>query len=201
MNYQINHCGILILAAGQSARLGIPKQLLDYEGLSLIKRVAQTALESGIGKVTVVLGANAEQIRTELDMPALCLVENRGWEEGMASSVRAGVRAITAMDRDTDGLMILVCDQPYLGKTVLQQLIQLQRESGLPLAACVYDGKAGTPALFHKTVFPELLELTGDTGARKLINSYGDQVAQLTFEEGKIDIDTKEDYEKLTRNK
>ncbi len=201
MDYRINHCGILILAAGQSARLGSPKQLLDFEGMSLIKRVVGTALDSSIGNVAVVLGANAEKIRNELDMPDLCLIENSDWEEGMASSVRAGVKAMTALDPDTDGLMILVCDQPHLEPSVLQQLLHVQRESGLPAAASVYDGRTGTPAVFHRSFFPKLLELRGDTGARKLITLYGDQVALVDFEKGKIDIDTKEDYEKLIGNK
>jgi molybdenum cofactor cytidylyltransferase len=201
MGVRVSHCAILILAAGQSSRLGSPKQLLEYNGASLIKRVVQTALDSEIGRVTVVLGANANKIGTELDMPGLCLIENSDWEEGMASSIRAGVKAITDLEPDTDGIMILVCDQPHLERPVLDQLLQVQRETGLPVTASVYQGRTGTPAIFHKSFFPLLMELKGDTGARKLFSEHSGQVALVPFEKGIIDIDTKEDYEKLIHNK
>jgi molybdenum cofactor cytidylyltransferase len=201
MGCRVNKCGILILAAGQSARLGSPKQLLDYQGTSFIKRVAKTALDSAIGRVLIVLGANEKEIRTELDMPDLCLIENSAWEEGMASSIRAGVSAVRDMDPDTDGVMVLVCDQPYLEKSVLKQLLQVQRDTGLPIAASVYEGKAGTPAVFHSSFFPQLMELNGDKGAKKLILTYSGQVALVPFEMGIIDIDTKEDYQNLIGNK
>jgi molybdenum cofactor cytidylyltransferase len=201
MDVRVTHCAILILAAGQSSRLGSPKQLLEYHGTSLVKRVAQTALDSAIGPVAIVLGANANRIGTELDMPDLCLIENRDWQEGMASSIRAGVKAITDLEPDTDGIIILVCDQPHLEGDILKQLLQVQKDTGLPVAASVYVGKTGTPAVFHKSFFPLLMELKGDTGARKLFSEYSDQVALLPFEKGIIDIDTKEDYDKLIHNK
>jgi molybdenum cofactor cytidylyltransferase len=201
MGVRVSHCAILILAAGQSSRLGSPKQLLEYNGASLIKRVVQTALDSEIGRVTVVLGANANKIGTELDMPGLCLIENSDWEEGMASSIRAGVKAITDLEPATDGIMILVCDQPHLERPVLGQLLQVQSETGLPVTASVYQGRTGTPAVFHKSFFPLLMELKGDTGARKLFSEHSGQVALVPFEKGIIDIDTKEDYEKLIHNK
>jgi molybdenum cofactor cytidylyltransferase len=201
MGVGVSHCSILILAAGKSSRLGSPKQLLEYHGTSLIKRVAQTALDSEIGSVTVVLGANADKIRTELEIPDLILIENTDWEEGMASSIRAGVNAIADLEPDTDGIMILVCDQPHLEGAILKQLLQVQRDTGLPVTASVYQGKTGTPAVFHKNFFPLLMELKGDTGARKLFSEHSDQVALVPFEKGIIDIDTKEDYEKLIHNK
>ncbi len=201
MGVAVSHCAILILAAGQSSRLGSPKQLLQYQGTSLIRIVAQTALDSEIGSVTIVLGANANKIGSELVMPGLRLIENSDWEEGMASSIRAGVKAITDQDPDTDGIMILVCDQPHLEGAILKQLLQVQRDTGLPVAASVYQGKTGTPAVFHKSFFPLLMELKGDTGARKLFLEHSSQVALVPFEEGIIDIDTKEDYQKLIHNK
>lgn len=201
MGDSINNCGILILAAGQSSRLGSPKQLLEYRGDTLIKRTVQTALDAEIGSVTVVLGANADMIEPELIIPGLHLIRNNDWEEGMASSIRAGVNAIREMDPQTDGIMILVCDQPHLNRSVLQHLFRLQKETGLPIAASVYEGLPGTPALFHKSFFPALLGLKGDTGARKLISAFDAQVAKLPFDQGIVDIDTKEDYQKLVQNK
>lgn len=200
MGTVITKCDILILAAGQSSRLGSPKQLLDFGGISLVGRVAQTALDSGIGKVFVIVGANSGKIRSELKLPGLCLIENDGWSEGMASSIRVGLKAIEEADPEADGVMILVCDQPHLTSAVLNQLLQKQKESGLPMAASVYGEKMGTPAVFHRSVFPELMALKGDTGARKIFMAHGGQVARVAFDNGIVDIDTKEDYEKLIHN-
>src|SRR5215204_4331408 len=130
MSVEIRHCAVLILAAGQSSRLGSPKQLLDYQGTSLIKKVVQTALASEIGHVIVVVGANSVRIISELNMPGLHIVENKDWEEGMSSSIRLGVKEARKINPRTDGLMILVCDQPYLDKTVLQNVLLTQKQSG-----------------------------------------------------------------------
>ncbi len=200
MSGAINRCAVLILAAGQSSRLGSPKQLLEFEGSPLISRVAKTAVEADIGEVFVVVGANAEQVKNELNMPHLRLVLNEEWQEGMASSIRKGLAAVEKAEPEVDGVMILVCDQPYLEAGTLREILQKQQASGLAMAASVYQGKVGTPAVFHRSIFPQLMELTGDTGARKLFNAHAGEVALVPFEKGIIDIDTKEDYEKLIHN-
>jgi molybdenum cofactor cytidylyltransferase len=200
MNNAITRCAVLILAAGQSSRLGSPKQLLEFKGSPLISRVARTAVDAGIGEVFVVVGANGEQVKNELNMPHLRLVENEDWMEGMASSIRKGLAAVEDADPEVDGIMILVCDQPYLEAGTLREILQKQQASGSAMAASEYQGKVGTPAVFHRSIFPKLMELKGDTGARKIFNAYADQVALVQFEKGIIDIDTKEDYEKLIHN-
>jgi len=200
MSHAITRCAVLILAAGQSSRLGSPKQLLEFEGSPLISRVAKTAVEAGIGEMFVVVGANAEQVLAELEMPGLRVVKNEEWKEGMASSIRAGLAAVEKADLEADGVMILVCDQPYLEAGTLREILQKQQSSGSAMAASVYQGKVGTPAVFHRSIFPKLMELKGDTGARKIFSAYADQVTLVQFEKGIIDIDTKEDYEKLIHN-
>jgi molybdenum cofactor cytidylyltransferase len=200
MSNAITRCAVLILAAGKSSRLGSPKQLLHFEGSPLIRRVAKTAIDAGIGEVFVVVGANAEQVVTELNMPQLRLVENEDWQEGMASSIRNGLAAVEKADPEVNGIMILVCDQPHLDTGTLQAILKKQQTSGLVIAASLYEGKVGTPAVFHRSIFPALMELKGDTGARKIFSAYSEQVALVPFEKGIIDIDTKEDYEKLIHN-
>jgi molybdenum cofactor cytidylyltransferase len=96
-----------------------------------------------------------------------------------------------------DGIIILVCDQPYLNQDVINALIEAQRESGLPAAAATYGGKLGTPALFHKSLFSELMSLSGDTGARKILERKRGNVVEVEFEMGVVDIDTQKDYERL----
>ncbi|HSF88956.1 MAG TPA: nucleotidyltransferase family protein [Saprospiraceae bacterium] len=200
MSNAITKCAVLILAAGKSSRLGSPKQLLNFEGSALISRVAKTAIDAAIGEVFVVVGANAEEIVMELNMPDLYVVKNEEWEEGMASSIRNGLDQVQKSDPMVDGIMILVCDQPYLNADTLREILHQQRASGHAMAASVYHDQVGTPAVFHRSIFPALMELRGDTGARKIVSAYGEQVALVPFEKGIIDIDTREDYEKLIHN-
>ena len=199
--YHINQCGIVILAAGQSRRLGEPKQLLPFGGTALVVRVAEAACRLKLYPVIVVLGAHAEMIEPYLNIPGLSIVFNPDWEEGMASSIRKGIEAMDMNYPHVDGIQFLVCDQPHLDHQLIRDLIELQDETGLPAAACSYNGKLGTPALFHKTIFHELLQLRGDIGARKILEEMKDEVAILTFEEGKIDIDTMADYHQLLNQK
>lgn len=199
MAYSIENCAILVLAAGQSKRLGVPKQLLSFEGETLINRLLQLVKKSTQFPITLVLGANAKAIQDQLEETDLSILLNNDWEEGMASSIRAGIEQIMTQDPGVDGVMILVCDQPFINEEHIQSLIEKQRLSGLPLAACYYAGVIGTPALFHRSIFPELLELKGDIGAKSIIKKRESEVAKLHFEQGAIDIDTMEDYQQLIR--
>lgn len=197
MKYSIEQCGIIILAAGESKRLGSPKQLLSFEGTTLLALAAKTAAESGLYPVVVVLGANAEKIKVGLNIQRLNLVINHVWQEGMASSIRKGLTSMMELFPQVDGVVVLVCDQPHLDQTVIQALIEAQRDAGLPVAAASYGGKLGTPALFHKKLFTDLMSLSGDTGARKMLERNRENVVEVEFEMGIVDIDTQEDYERL----
>ena len=99
-----------------------------------------------------------------------------------------------------DGVVILVCDQPHLDQMVIGALIEAQRDAGLPIAASSYGGKLGTPALFHKAFFPDLMSLSGDMGARKMLEQKKDEMVSIDFEMGAVDIDTQEDFEQLLNN-
>jgi len=197
MNYPVTSPCVVILAGGQSKRLGSPKQLLQVEGTTLLERTISAAQELGDGPVVVVLGAHAELILPEVIQAGIEVILNTDWQEGMASSLRAGIRHLEARHPQIDGILFLVCDQPFLQADLLQRLINLQASADLPVAACRYGDRLGTPALFHQSVFSLLLDLKGDTGARKLLEGMADQVAVLDFEKGIYDIDTREDYERL----
>lgn len=197
MNYLIRNYVILILAAGQSKRLGSPKQLLTYGGETLIGKVSRMALGLNMGPVCCVLGAHADTVRAALGDDHVHIVWNEAWMEGMAGSLRVGLQAMQNQFPETDGVLILVCDQPFLDQELIEKLVKAQRESGLPAAAASYQGKPGTPALFHKCLFPELLQLQGDKGARKLLERIRDRVCELNFEQGSVDIDTPDDYARL----
>jgi molybdenum cofactor cytidylyltransferase len=197
MKYTIEQCGIIILAAGESKRLGNPKQLLSFDGNTLLACVANTACESMMCPVIAVLGAHAEKIRPTLNIPGLNVVNNENWQEGMASSLRTGLTSMMELYPQVDGIIILVCDQPYLSHDLIKALIEAQRDAGLPAAAAAYNGKLGTPVLFHKSLFSALLLLSGDTGARKMLERMRKNVVEVDFEMGDVDIDTQADYERL----
>ncbi len=199
MHYSIQHCGIVIIAAGESKRLGTPKQLLVYEGKTLINRLIDIVKITGSYPITIVLGANAEKIQSQLTETDLHIVYNSQWEEGMASSISLGVEMATKNFDHLDGIMILVCDQPHINTNNIHSLIELQRQTKLPIAACYYENILGTPALFHQSLFADLMSLKGDIGAKKLIKLREEEVAKLHFNKGILDIDTMEDYKFLLK--
>lgn len=197
MNYPVSFPVIVILAGGQSKRLGSPKQLLQLDGTTLLEHTVAVAKELGAGPVAVVLGAHAELILPAIEQAGVDIIHNPAWQEGMASSLRAGVEQVTLLYPKTNGILFLVCDQPFMGADLLRGLIDLQKTADLPVAASRYSERLGTPALFHQSVFDRLMALTGDTGARKMLESMADKVAVLDFDNGVYDIDTREDYERL----
>jgi molybdenum cofactor cytidylyltransferase len=199
MNIKISNIAIIILAAGTSSRLGSPKQLLSYKGKNLLRHTVDEALETGCESVFVVLGANSELLRKELKDKPVSVIENKGWEEGMASSIRCGLEAITNTILRPDSIIFMVCDQPHVSSSLLLNLVNKRNETGMPIVASSYDNMIGTPALFHKSFFPALMELKGDKGARKLIIDSPEKVATVSFPEGITDIDTAEDYELLKK--
>ena len=197
--YIIDKCAIVIIAAGESKRLGSPKQLLVIEDDTMLNRLVKTVNKALDLPIFLVLGANTALIKPQLPNIKLNIIENKYWQEGMGSSIRKGIQAVVDSAENFNGVLILVCDQPYITKASLQSLIQLQEEKCTPIAASFYANVAGTPALFHKSVFPELLALKGDQGARRIILAREQELAKLHFEKGVLDIDTPEDYKQLLK--
>ncbi len=183
-------CAAIILAAGGSLRLGRPKQLLVFEGETLLARAVRVATESKARPVIVVLGALADECANAIAGQPVRIVTNKEWKEGIASSIRAGLEAVA---HETDAAVILLCDQPGLSAAHVDALIA----AGKSIAASAYGGSLGTPAYFEKEFFPELLALRGDTGARALFKKYADKVAPVDFPGGLRDIDTPEDAARL----
>ena len=199
MSHRLTNCGILIIAAGQSKRLGSPKQLLMYEGKTLINRLIDIVKEAVDLPMALVLGAHAEKIKLQLTNPSMPIIINEHWAQGMGCSISTGLKGLIQKNPAIDGVMVLVCDQPFLNREHILSLLNLQAKSAMPMAACYYEGVLGTPAVFHQSIFPELLALKGDRGAKKIITAREAEVAKLHFEKGMIDIDTEEDYKKLSK--
>ena len=115
----------------------------------------------------------------------------------MASSVRIGLNELLFISALTDGAILMVCDQPYISSELINDLINTQKQTGKAIVCCSYGEAIGPPALFHRSLFNELMHLKGDVGARKIIQQHADNVATILFTKGKIDIDTKEEYDAL----
>lgn len=199
MTCSIKKCGILILAAGASSRMGRPKQLLEFEGETLLTLVAKMAYNSKLSPTVVVLGANEKLIKNSLNIPQLIIVTNENWREGIASSIVKGITFIKEKYPEVDGIIIAVGDQPHISVDQFYQLLEAQNTTSLSIAACSYAGVIGTPALFHQSIFPELMNLKGDVGAKKIIENRIKEVVTINFDQGIIDIDTEKEYQDLLK--
>jgi molybdenum cofactor cytidylyltransferase len=192
---------ILILAAGPSSRLGQPKQQLLIDGAPLLIRTVATALGSNIGKVYVVIGYGEEAHRKLLSGSPVEIIVNPDWEKGMGSSLKAGLNFLLTQNNSLKGIVVMVCDQPLLTPTHLQQLTHTFKQTKSDIVASYYTGTAGVPALFSQALFRDL-RLIGDTeGAKKIIQHNLHKTSTVPFEGGAIDIDTPEDYERLIKSK
>ena len=154
-------------------------------------------MESKAGPVIVVLGGNIEIIRNQLEDKPVYIVVNEEWKEGIASSIRCGLNFLQKKSPDVDAALFMVCDQPFVTASLLKEIIATQQNSAKPISASSYGDTIGVPALFHQSLFNELQQLKGDTGARKIILQNLQQTATVAFPQGNIDIDTAGDYSNL----
>ncbi len=191
--------GLILLAAGGSARLGCPKQLLEYQGRSLLRRAAETALASHCRPVVVVLGAEMERCREVLLGLPVTIITNPDWEQGMATSIRCGILALENAPAPVAAAILAVCDQPLLTAGLLDALAEKHRATGAAMAAAEYAGGFGVPALFAATLFAELKSLSGPDGARRLLRDNPAAVPGVPFPGGEFDVDTAADAAKLPR--
>jgi molybdenum cofactor cytidylyltransferase len=189
--------GAVVLAAGSSSRMGSPKQTLQFRGKSLLRRAALAALGAGCFPVIVVTGAHSELSRRELDGLDVREVFNPHWETGMASSIRAGVEGLISADPDTEAAVLLLCDQPHVTADVISSLVKAHRATGRSIVASTYGGSFGVPALFSRTLFAELMQLEGKSGAKEVIKRHASEAHFLPFQGGEVDVDTPDDFSRL----
>jgi molybdenum cofactor cytidylyltransferase len=200
----------IILAAGPSLRLkGEPKQLIQYQGQSLLRRTVNMALlraglaglaageSARLAPVIVVVGAYKDRVVPELTGLPITIVDNRAWESGVASSIRTGLAALHLMQPDAPAVFLLNVDQPAVSAGLLGYMQQVGQEEKKGLVACRYDGNLNLPALFTRPYFEELLQLKGDKSARWVLVRHRADCAAVPFEGGSLDIDAPWDLEKL----
>jgi len=191
--------GAVILAAGESKRLGRSKQLLQFRGKSLIRRVVDAAVAANCRPVVVVLGTNQrpnESIPDELHDTGATIIFNPDSRLGIGTSIRAGITEVAAHP-DVAAVLLLTCDQPFVDASLLGHLAAAHERTKKQVIASVYDGTVGIPALFERSCFDELLQLGDEEGAKRLILKDSARMRLVLFPGGAVDIDTPADYQNL----
>jgi molybdenum cofactor cytidylyltransferase len=187
----------VILAAGESRRLGRPKQLLPVGEKTMVEHIMEVALSSPFQEVVVVLGHQAEKIRPLLR--GVKVVVNEEWPQGLSSSLCAGLGTLSPQ---FEACLFFLADQPKVTPQLVESLITRHRCTLAPIVAPRFRGQRGNPVLFARPLFPELLTLQGEEGGRSLIEKHSHLVewVEVDSEEYFLDIDTLEDLRHLRSN-
>ena len=189
----------IILAAGRAVRMGVTKQLLPFEQTTLLGQVLQTARQSQLDKICVVLGFEAERIRHSLDLTDIHLIENSDWNKGQSFSVVAGLKVLPP---EIDGALFLLGDQPLVTVQTINSLVSTFQTTDHWIVAPCYKGQQGNPVLVAAPLFHRLTYPAGDAGARVLFGEFRHRMHCLAVDDPGIlrDVDTPEDYAAIVRD-
>lgn len=196
-----NNSGVaaVVLAAGMSRRMGTPKQLLRIDGKTVLERTLENVRKSAIDEIVLVLGFAAEAVEKEISTQDIKVVRNAGYEQGMGTSLRAGIADVS--DR-TKAALIVLADQPFVQAATLNRLIEHHRAKKAQIVIPLFRGFRGNPVLLDRSIFPEMQALSGDVGCRALFGSHTENIHKLAVNDAGIlqDIDSRDDFERLTRS-
>jgi molybdenum cofactor cytidylyltransferase len=186
----------VILAAGGSSRMGRPKQLLRFRGSSLLRRAVEAAEAVPVEQVIVVLGHAADQLLPELQGTSATAVLNDQWAEGVSTSLRGGLAAVST---DARGVFVYPADMPLITPDVLRELMRRQQTSGRPAAMTEAAGVRGVPVFITRSLFPSLMIQEGDVGGAQYLRGHPEAVEAVHFSDPDIvrDVDRPEDYDRL----
>jgi molybdenum cofactor cytidylyltransferase len=193
---RMDNIALVLLAAGGSTRMGSPKQLLPYQGRPLIRHAAETALATGCDPVIVVLGPHLDEIRAALDGLDVVVVENTDWEQGIGTSIRAGISGAAIMG--SDGAILALADQPLVTAEILKHLVAEHEETGRPIIASEYAETVGVPAFFSRSYFPKLTSLLPTEGCKAVILANLESSIRIACPEAETDVDTPEDFRSIS---
>ena len=185
----------VVLSAGESSRMGRPKALLPIDGQTFIERIVAALKHSGIDRILVVLGFNAEEMRREIEHLPVEILINQDYQQGQLSSLQTALRRLSS-EKDCDAILVHLVDHPYLSTAVVNRMIDRYRESKSCIVIPKYRGKRGHPVLFDRSLFTELLAAPLDQGAKAVVNAHRHETLELDTEDVGVtlDIDTPELY-------
>ncbi len=184
----------ILLAAGESRRMGSPKALLHYQGQTFIERICLAFLTAGVDELIVVLGARAEEIARALPVhPALRTVVNSRYAQGQLSSLMVGIGALSP---ESEAAVVNLVDHPMVSRETIKAVLDSFRAAPLPIVIASYQGKRGHPVLFASQVYGEILAAPLDQGAKVVVRKDPARVREIALDDPGIlaDIDTPEDY-------
>ena len=193
----------ILLAAGRSSRMGKGqhKLLLPLGDRPVLLHVVETVLASQAQPLIVVLGFQAEQVRALLTpyRSKITIIENPDYQQGMSTSLRKGIETLMSSYPTVNGALIVLGDQPLMTSHILNNMMKTKHITGKRIIAARYGGKRGNPTLFDASLFPELMEMTGDEGGRKVLERYQQEIATLDMDEDmpNYDVDTWEAYQQV----
>ena len=179
----------IVLAAGRSSRMGVPKSLVQIQAQSLLARVLQNLAASRVSEVVVVLGYEAARVEREVDLRGVRVVANRDYLLGMSTSIRAGLRAA---DPSAAAYLIVLGDQPFVGGATIDALLDAWMRRGTHILTPVFRGRRGNPVLVDRALAPEMDSITGDVGFRALFAERADEMLDVPVDDPGIlfDVDT-----------
>ncbi|MGH8871938.1 MAG: nucleotidyltransferase family protein [Acidimicrobiia bacterium] len=187
----------VVLAAGASRRLGRPKQLEPWGDTNLLSHVVARTREFPVEEVWVVLGHDYEKILAETDFGDAGVIENPEWAEGIASSIRVALDALTRLSR-CDRALIVMGDQPSVTVEVVEELMASHEKADKPVSVPKYRYSWGNPVLVDRSLWPRLMSLEGDEGAQRLWQAHPEWVNEVWFSDlSPRDVDTETDIDEL----
>ncbi len=187
-----------MLAAGMSQRMGTPKQLLRIAGKTVLERTLEKVRESAVNEIVLVLGHAADAVEKEISTQDIKIVRNDKYQQGMGTSLRAGVAAVGP---DARAALVVLADQPFVQAATLNKLIEHHQTAKAQIVIPMFRGFRGNPVLLDRSIFPELQELSGDVGCRAIFGSHTENIRKLDVDDAGIllDIDSRDDFEKLAK--
>jgi molybdenum cofactor cytidylyltransferase len=188
----------LILAAGESSRMGTDKATLTYRGRTFLELIVRTLRETKLARIMVVLGHHAQEIQQQIKIEGAEVVTNPDYRSGQTSSLQAGLRSLIA--DDLEAVLLCLVDHPAVSAETVRRLVATFRHSGAPVVIPTYQGRRGHPVLIGRKVFEDLLGMASDAGADSVVRKYRPvtQFVEVEDEGVVIDVDDAESYRRLT---
>ena len=194
--------GVVILAAGESKRMGVPKQTLPVFGVPMLKYLIHEVLETKAHPVTVVLGANKAKVVPLLENMPIGLIDNQDWQKGMGSSIKMGLVGSYLITKGFDGLIFMTSDMPYVNADFINKMVETAKSNPeKSIIASKYSGTIGVPVLIKKERFEDILDMKPEVGAKQFFQKFPNEVVEIDFPLGAVDLDTKEDYYNFIQSK